>query len=231
MAESPRSLQSLEELLGYRFRDRDLLQRAMTHASLEEEHNERLEFLGDAVLDLIVSEMLFRDFPDSREGELTEWKSLLVSRETLSRVGERLGLDRWLRSGGNLDQRGAVPISLLGNAVEALLGAIQLDCPAEEVLKVCQRLVREWLDHELQSLPERHARAQAKKHLQNWAQTNQGCTPAYKVVDSHEHPETQAFAVSVRIGSRHFPAAWGATKKEAERRAAWEAMLVLGVPR
>jgi len=223
------ALRHLEDLLGYRFRDTQLLELALTHASVQENHNERLEFLGDAVLDLVVSDFLFTDYPEVREGRLTEWKSLLVARSTLSRIGERLGLERWIRSGGNLRGRRSLPRSLFGNTLEALLGAVYQDCPADSVLPICQRLVIGWLRHDLACLPENFARAQAKQTLQNWAQVKQGSVPRYMLVDFHEHPETQAFQIAAEVGKRTFPAAWGASKKEAERRAAWEAILVLRV--
>lgn len=227
MAGIPLALRHLEDLIGYRFRDRSLLELALTHASIEEEHNERLEFLGDAVLDLVVSALLFETYPDAREGRLTEWKSLLVSRATLSRLGERLGLDRWIRSGGNLEKRHSLPRSVYGNAVEALLGAVYQDCPSESVIPVCRTMVAHWLHHDLAALPENHARMQAKQTLQNWAQTERGSIPVFHLTDFHEHPETQAFQVSAEVGHRSFPPAWGASKKEAERRAAWEAVLEL----
>ncbi len=227
MAGIPLALRHLEDLIGYDFRDRSLLERALTHASVDEQHNERLEFLGDAVLDLIVSALLFSEYPEEREGRLTEWKALLVSRATLSRLGERLGLDRWIRSGGNLQGRRSLPRSVYGNTVEALLGAVYLDCAPECVLAVCRTMVVHWLHHELAALPENHARMQAKQTLQNWAQTKRGSVPVFRLTDFHEHPETQAFQVSAEVGNRAFPPAWGASKKEAERRAAWEAILEL----
>lgn len=227
MSSESLALRHLEDLLGYRFRDRALLERAVTHASVEEDHNERLEFLGDAVFDLVVSAYLFEEYPGRREGRLTEWKSLLVSRATLSRVGERLGLERWIRSGGNLRNRRSLPRSLFGNTLEALIGALYRDCPEDTVLPICRRIIIQWLRHDLASLPENFARAQAKQTLQNWAQTDQGSLPRYMLVDFHEHPETQAFQMTASVGNRHFPPAWGASKKEAERRAAWEAILAL----
>ena len=221
------ALRHLEDVLGYHFRDRELLERAVTHASLQEDHNERLEFLGDAVLDLVISGFLFGEYPEEREGRLTEWKSLLVSRATLARAGERLGLDRWMRYGGNLKGRQSLPRSLFGNTVEALLGAVYRDCPEEEVLATCRRIVLAMLRHELLALPENYARMQAKQTLQNWAQTKKGTVPRYSLIDFYEHPETQSFQVVAEVGNRGFPPAWGASKKEAERRAAWEAVLIL----
>jgi len=226
MSDAPRDLQALEHLLGHGFRDRELLQRALTHASREAEHNERLEFLGDAILDAVVSLLLYARFPEAREGQLTEWKALLVSRATLARVGERLALEPWLRPGEHLRQRGSLPRSLLGNAVEALLAAVYLDCEEADALPTCRRLAEKWLGGELARLPQSQKRKQAKQLLQHWTQ-QQGSLPQYHLTDFHDHPDTQAFQMEVSWGGRRFPAAWGASKKEAERRAAWEALLVL----
>ncbi len=216
----------LEALLGHDFRDHGLLELALTHASRETEHNERLEFLGDGILDLVVSLLLFQRFPKAREGELTEWKALLVSRETLSRVGERLSLEQWLLPGEHLRQRGSLPRSLLGNAVEALLAAVYLDCDEADALPTCRKLAEQWLGGELARLPQSQERKQAKQLLQNWAQ-QKGSLPIYVLTDFHDHPDTQAFQIAAEWRGRRFPGAWGASKKEAERRAAWEAILLL----
>ncbi len=226
MPDETRDLRLLEEILGYRFRNRRLLERALTHASLEQDHNERLEFLGDAILDLVVSHVLFVRYPEAREGELTEGKAMLVSRSTLARVGGRLDLGRWILSSADLRKRGSLPRSLLGNAVEALLAAVYLDCEAVDALPTCTSLVERWLGGELARLPETRERKQAKKILQEWAQ-QQGSLPSYVTTDFHDHPDTQAFQVAAELAGRRFPPAWGASKTDAERRAAWEAILVL----
>lgn len=237
MPGAARDLQELEELLDHRFRDRGLLERALTHPSLEMEPDyERLEFLGDAVLDLVVAELLYERMPDRAEGELTEMRSLLVSRRTLGTVGERLGLGDWLRYGGNLRGRGSLPRSVLGNVVEALLAAVYLDlgggargdageCGAG--LTRVRALAEQWLEPELQGVSDEARRANAKQRLQEWGQQQAGALPRYHVVDTHEHPEAHAFQVRAELAGREYPAAWGRSKREAEQRAAWEALLVL----
>ena len=228
MTEPRDASRRLEDRLGHRFRDAELLARALTHASARDGHNERLEFLGDAVLNLVVAEVLFVQRPDHREGELTERKALLVSRATLDRVGRRLGLAEHVVTGGSLAERGSLPKSVLGNALEALLGAIYLDTPAEQRLEHAAACVRAWLAPEFARLEAAHARARAKSRLQNWSQKRHGCLPEYPVLDHYEHPESHAFLVAAVVANRRFPAAWGSTKKEAERLAAWEALLELG---
>jgi len=228
LAEESTDTGRLEDLLGHRFRDRRLRDEALTHASARDGHNERLEFLGDAVLNLVVARDLYARFPEAREGRLTEWKSRLIARETLARVGARLGLGTFLQVGGGLESRSSLPRSLLGNALEALLGAIYLDLEPEASLEYCARLVRAWLAPELERLADDAGPHTAKQLLQHHAQSVLGMLPAYEVVDSYAaHPESRAFKVVARLGQRAFPAAWSSTKKDAERRAAWEAICVL----
>ena len=228
MSGEPRALEELEALLDHRFRDRSLLETALTHPSLdEEEHYERLEFLGDAVLDAVVSDLLYRGHGAEREGALTELRSLLVSRRTLAEVGQRLGLGAWLRYGGNLAGRGSLPKSVLGNVVEALLAAVYLDLGPGPGIEKCMALAQDWLGPELAQIDDDHERAHAKQLLQQWAQAEVGALPRYRLGEVHEHPESSSFQVHVELGGRDYPAAWGRSKREAEKRAAWEAVLVL----
>ncbi len=227
MSESGAAPRNLEARLGYRFRDRSLLEEALTHASAQESHNERLEYLGDAVLNLVVAGQLFHRFASVREGRLTELKAFLVARNTLEEVAARLDLGSELQIGGGLAKRGSLPRSLMGNALEAVLGAIYLD--SGDDLKCCAGLVQQWMQPEIATVEERQYQRAAKQHLQALAQAEYGTLPSYAVLDSFEHPETFAFLVRARIGKRKFSSAWGTTKKEAERLAAWEALMELDV--
>src|SRR5690606_6064780 len=128
--ERARKLDALEKAMGPAFGDRGLLALALTHSSLRDpwtHSNERLEYLGDSVLGLAVAEHLFCAFPTDAEGELTRLKSLVVSRQALARVAKALDLKAHLRVGKGIRKRGAIPPSLLANAVEALIGAVYLD--------------------------------------------------------------------------------------------------------
>ena len=221
MAEDPSDIRRLENRLGHSFQSELLLQEALTHASAGPVHNERLEFLGDAVINLVVVELLYARFSRAREGDLTEYKALLVSRTTLGSVGRRLGLAEWIQTGGGMAAR-SLPHSVLGNAVEALIGAIYLD--AKKPLQTCKAVLREWLAPELEGLQKAFALPKAKGLLQEWAQANRGTLPEYEILDQFEHPQTQAFLVRARIGSKKFAEAWGSNKKEAESWAAWSAL-------
>jgi ribonuclease III len=223
------SLAKLEKRLGYRFQTADFLREALTHASAleaEQAHNERLEFLGDAVLNLVVAEILYARYPGAREGRLTELKAQLVARSTVERVAQNLKLGSEIRTGGGLETRGSLPRSVLGNAMEAVLGAIYLD---SNQLQVCHECVGEWWHHEIEQLEDLQVLQAAKQKLQAWAQAECGVVPVYEVQQTFDHPETKAFLVVARIGAREFAGAWGTTKKHAERLAAWEALLQLNL--
>lgn len=217
----------LEDLLGHRFRDRRLLEAALTHASHPDGHNERLEFLGDAVLSLVAAEELYHRFPSEREGHLTELKSRVVSRRSLERRAARMGLEPFLRTGASLGARPSLPRSVLGNALEALIGAIYLDAGSAEGLAATRRLIRSWMDQAIVAAQRVAGVTAAKQDLQVYSQKVLGTLPSYRVVDHFEHPHTAAFKVEVELAGRTFLGAWGTTKKQAEAWAAWEALHAL----
>jgi ribonuclease-3 len=224
---SESSLSHLEDVLGYRFRQRNLLRRALEHSSHSADHNERLEFLGDAVLDLVISGWLFAKFQHQREGRLTEYKSMLVSRSTLARVGMRLGLSEYLKVGEGLKQRRQLPASLSGNAVEAILGAIYLDAPRTSVLAICDEIILRWLQPEINDVPRRYAQAQAKQNLQVVAQKYFDCLPEYTIDEQDASISNAPFMASVKINDRQLGSGKASSKKRAEQQAAWQAVLLL----
>lgn len=217
-AESP-----LESRLGYRFREPALLREALTHASTREVHNERLEYLGDAVLNLVVAEGLFLRFPTAREGLLTERKARLVSRATVEKVAGRLRIQDDLRIGGSLEGRRSTPRSLRGNALEAILGAIWLDSPAETAFASCRDCVSRWFAVEWEGIEEEPALS-PKHALQNHAQAEELGLPRYHLTDEFDHPVTRSFRVEVELAGKRYPGCWGSSKREAERRAAVEVL-------
>jgi ribonuclease-3 len=221
------NLSHLEDVLGYRFRQRNLLRRALEHSSHSADHNERLEFLGDAVLDLVVSGWLFEKFKNQREGRLTEYKSMLVSRNTLARVGMRLGLEQYLEVGDGLKQRTQLPSSLSGNAVEAIIGAIYLDAPRTSVLAICTDTILRWLENEIEDLPQQFAQMQAKQTLQIVAQKYYDCLPDYLISEHQDDGASPDFHAQVKIGKLTLGEGKASSKKRAEQHAAWQAILVL----
>ena len=210
--------------IAHEFRDSGLLRLALTHASTGSgQNNERLEFLGDAVLDIIVAEELFRCHPNLAEGDLTELKAWVVSRKILAEAGHELGLEREAHVGTGLKRR-ALPRSVLANLYEAVLGAVYLDGGLEAARKFALVTLQKQLD----SVRRRQRGPNPKQVLQRRCQIQTGEPPTYVVQDERGHAHARAFLVAAEIDGRRFPSAWGRTRKEAERWAAYEALLVLG---
>ena len=209
--------------IGYEFRDPGLLVAALTHASGAQHRlgsNERLEFLGDAILGFLVCEALYRRFPESLEGDLTRIKSVVVSRETCSRISEQLQLVDFLIVGKGLAVNRPVPHSVLSDLFESLVAAVYLDGGMDAVRPVVERLVHPEIDQVATGgLGSNH-----KSLLQQWAQRDFGVTPTYEVVGEEGPDHSKSFHVSAQIGSRRYPPAWGRNKKEAEQRAASNAL-------
>lgn len=208
---------------GHIFADAALLERALTHASTHEPHdNERLEFLGDAALDLIVADELFAREPSLSEGAMTEIKAVVVSRPTLSRVARELGLDQRARVGPGLRSR-ALPASVLANLFEALLGAVYVDGGIE----AARRVALATLGAAIEQAASDYGSKNPKQRLQHLAQARWATLPHYELLESRGSAHAKAFRMQARIGEARFPSAWGRTRKEAERWAAFEALLVL----
>ncbi len=209
--------------LPHAFRDPRLLALALTHASTgASEDNERLEFLGDTVLDLLVAEELYRMVPPLDEGAMTELKAWVVSRKILAGVARDLGLDEQARVGGGLRDR-ALTSSMLANLYEAALAAVYLDAGLEAARDFARATLAGPLAHvqAVKSAPNE------KQVLQRVSQVQTGVPPAYVMIAERGHAHAKAFLVVAEVGGRRFPSAWGRTLKEAERWAAHEALLVL----
>jgi ribonuclease-3 len=209
--------------LPHAFRDEHLLALALTHASTgSSEDNERLEFLGDAVLDLVVAEELYRIAPPLDEGAMTELKAWVVSRRVLAGVARGLGLAERARVGAGLRDR-TLTSSMLANLYEATLGAVYLDGGLEAARAFARATLAGPLEHvqALKSAPNE------KQVLQQHSQTLTGVPPEYVLLTERGHAHAKAFLIAAEFGGRRFPSAWGRTRKEAERWAAHEALLVL----
>lgn len=215
-----------EERLGYTFRDRTLLRAALTHASGAEHRlasNERLEFLGDAVLGLVVCDLLFRNYPSFQEGELTRVKSSVVSRQTCAKLSDLLGLDQFLILGKGMASTGAVPQSLMADVFESLIAAMYLDGGDE----VAREFLGRHLAEEIAAAVALAHSDNAKSLLQQIAQRRFGATPSYMLLDEKGPDHSKCFKMAARAGSREFAPAWGRNKKEAEQRAACNALAEL----
>ncbi len=217
-------LVEIQEILAYRFRNMTLLQEALTHASGANHRltsNERLEFLGDAILGAIVCEALFRRFPDYLEGDLTKIKSVVVSRQTCAKISAELGLEQFLVIGKGMGSPAQTPASVLADVFESLIGAIYLDGGIE----AARDFIIRHIEPEIDAAADGHGGSNYKSNLQQVAQREYGATPTYLLLDEKGPDHSKCFQISARIGERRFASAWGRNKKEAEQRAALECAL------
>ncbi len=216
------TLEECQESLGYRFRQPDLLRAALTHASganTRLSSNERLEFLGDAVLGLVAVEQLYLRFPDYQEGDMTKIKSVVVSRRTCARMSRELNLGEYLFLGKGMHRHTAVPPNMLADVYESVVGAVYLDGG----LEAARQLILTHLGPEIEAVVE-GAHGNYKSLLQQVAQRAIGATPQYVVLDEQGPDHSRCFQVAVSIAQRRYTAAWGLNKKEAEQKAAMNAL-------
>ncbi len=220
--------QRAEKVLGITFRDSQLLKESLTHASIADNRlksNERMEFLGDAVLDLVVCEELFRRFPGLLEGDLTKIKSAVVSRRTCAEVARETGLAELLIIGKGISCREEMPSSLAAAVYESIVAAIYLDGGFEVVKEYVLRTMRPKIEDISANINQQNYKAL----LQQYAQKLLGATPIYELLDEKGPDHSKCFEVCVTIGGRRFTSAWGPNKKMAEQKAALLALEELGV--
>ena len=213
-----------QELIAYEFNEPSILVQALTHASVADsrvESNERQEFLGDAILGVVVCEELFRRFPHYLEGELTKLKSAIVSRKTCARIADKVGLTPLLFLGKGMNGQESIPRSLRAAVLEAIVAGIFLDGGFEPARAFVLRTAASFIDEAARSEHQENY----KSILQQWVQKQMSLTPQYDQLDEQGPDHSKCFEVCVTIGTRRFPAAWGPSKKEAEQRAAKLAML------
>lgn len=210
------------EIAGYRFKDATLLQAALTHGSYLHEHPdeqgsdfERLEFLGDAVVDLVVGEDLFQRFPEAPEGELTTLRARVVSGEALAAVAQRLGLPDRVRLGaGEESSGGRQRVGLASSIFESVVGAVYLEAGFEMTRDLVLRVMHDELEATATA-----PRKSAKSLLQEWAQADKRALPVYRVVEERGPEHRRDFVVEVEAAG-HVARGAGASKREAEEEAA-----------
>jgi ribonuclease III len=217
----------LEKSLGYKFKNPALLKTALTHSSyaneFSTESNERLEFLGDAVLGLVVARLLYDHHPRASEGKLSKQRSAIVSRVNFAKFTRELGIDKQLILGRGEEQTGGRDReSNLAGAFEAIIGAIYLDGGYRKVFKVISKLLKNSID-------EKDIFTDYKTKLQEIAQKKYKQIPRYKVVDEEGPPHKKCFHVEVKIMRRVLGEGMGSNKKEAEQSAAKEGLNKLGI--
>ena len=216
-------LELCQEVLDYRFRDTMFLREALTHASGADHRlvsNERLEFLGDAILGAIVCELLFLKFPEYLEGDMTRVKSVVVSRHTCAKISRKLGFEEFLVLGKGMGSQEETPPSVLADVFESLIGAIYLDGGME----AAKRFIVQHIEAEIDLAVGGHGGVNYKSNLQQVAQREFGETPTYMLLDEKGPDHSKCFKISAQIGRQRYAPAWGRNKKDAEQRAAMNAL-------
>jgi ribonuclease-3 len=209
--------------IEYEFRDKSLLRSALTHASGAEHplaSNERMEFLGDAILGAVVCEYLYHQYPDYLEGDLTKIKSIVVSRSTCAKISIALDLQDFLILGKGMTNHAKVPPSLMSDVFESLIAAIYLDGGDQAVRAFIHRFVAP----EIELAASGAVGGNYKSQLQQLAQRDFGTTPTYQLLDEKGPDHSKCFKIAAQIGRNRYLAAWGRNKKEAEQRAALNAL-------
>jgi ribonuclease III len=227
-----KDFKSFERAIGVEFNDLALLRQAFTHRSYLNEHrqeqgghNERLEFLGDAVLELIATHYLFEQFPDKPEGELTAFRAALVNANTCAQIASEVGMnDFLLLSRGEAKDTGRARNILLANAFEALVGAIYLD----QGYDAAKQFISERLFPKLEDIIRQRLWQDAKSSLQEKAQEHEGATPSYKVLAETGPDHDKHFVVGVYVRDAQLGQGEGKSKQEAEQMAAREALAKKG---
>ncbi len=221
------SLSRLERRLGHTFQNQELMLLALTHRSFAGRNNERLEFLGDAILNFVAGEALFERFPQAREGQLSRLRARLVKGETLAVLARGFELGEYLRLGsGELKSGGFRRESILADALEALIGAIYLDAGMD----VARARVLDWLANELDGLTLVDTNKDPQTRLQEFLQSRAVELPRYEVVDIQGEPHCRTFFVQCEIALlTDKTQGQGASRRIAEQVAAAAALVALGV--
>ena len=206
----------LEQSLDYEFTDARLLELALTHRSAHGDNNERLEFLGDAVLDLIVSEVIFRSHPHSPEGDLSRLRASLVNKGTLAEIATELGIGEFLHLGSGERKTGIQRReSILADALEAIFGAVYLDAGFDAARRIIERAY----GNRFEVFPDVDELRDPKTHLQEWMQARQMGLPDYELLDVTGKAHRQVFRASCKVDERTTTGT-GTTRRNAEQQAA-----------
>lgn len=219
------SLNVFSRRLGHSFSDITLLELAMTHRSAGGQNNERLEFLGDSIVNFVIAEALFRRFPDAREGQLSRLRARLVKGQTLAELAREMGFGEHLRLGsGEMKSGGHRRESILADAVEAVIGAIYLDAGMEAV----RVRVLAWYAARLENTSLQDTQKDPKTRLQEFLQSRQSPLPRYEVVNVEGEAHAQTFTVECHVAmlATHTVGV-GASRRHAEQQAAEQALELL----
>jgi ribonuclease-3 len=219
----------LEALMDVKFKNADLLRQAVVHRSYLNEHpdfelyhNERLEFLGDAVLEIIVTEILFHDFMETPEGDLTNWRASLVNYRMLATIADELGIDKYLylSKGEAKDKNSKARQYILANAMEAIIGALYLD----QGIKPAKKFVKAFIVSKLDNILKNKLYVDPKSKFQEKAQEVYGVTPHYKVLSESGPDHAKDFVVGLYLNNELISQGKGTSKQEAQVAAADEGL-------
>jgi ribonuclease III len=224
---APAKNNALAECLGYRFINPDLLHQALTHRSFGATHNERLEFLGDSILNLVIAEALYEKFPAAKEGDLSRLRASLVKGDTLAEVARDFSLGTYLRLGdGELRSGGQERSSILADAVEAIIGAIFLDAGFVQA----RQIVRDWFKNRMSHMSLAIDEKDPKTLLQELLQGRKKPLPIYEVVGVEGESHVQIFTVSCAVADLASITTGVASNRRAAEKEAAEKMLALLKP-
>lgn len=217
-----------QRIVGHQFRDPVLLVTALTHASIAPSRiasNERLEFLGDAVLGMVVCDHLYHAFPEYLEGDLTKIKSAAVSRRMCAKIAGELGLDKLLSLGKGMKTRASLPSSLSAAVLESVIGALYLDAGIERAREFLLPL----LGPHIRAAAESGHQQNFKSVLQQHAQQKLSSQPEYVLLDENGPDHAKAFQVAVQVAGTRYTSCWANSKKQAEQLAALAALTEMGL--
>ena len=221
-------LEQAAEVLGYQFKDESLLQEALTHASIADSRlksNERMEFLGDSILGFVVCESIYKQFPELLEGELTKIKSAVVSRRVCAKISHDINLAQRLNRGKGMTGRPSLPSSVAAAVLESIIAAIYLDGGIRPARRFILRHIKPFIREAADSAHQQNF----KSVLQQYAQRCLPQNPGYILMDEKGPDHAKTFEVCVELDGQRFGSAWANSKKEAEQKAALQALTELGV--
>jgi ribonuclease III len=222
------AVEAVQAAVGYTFNDSMLLRLALTHASIADSRlgsNERMEFLGDSVLGLIISRRIYDRYPSLLEGEMTKIKSTAVSRQTCAMVARQLGLDQHLITGKGMQTHAQTPQSLAAAVLESVIAAIYLDGG----YSAAQAFVLPLIDPLIEQAASSGHQENFKSVLQQHVQQQFGDTPTYRILDEKGPDHSKCFKICVDIAGKRYGACWGQSKKQAEQQAALGALREMGL--
>lgn len=221
-------LQQIEAQIQYHFKDPALLEKALRHSSHADdrlESNERMEFLGDSILGMVICRELFRRFPNYLEGDLTKIKSMIVSRKICAKIANQMRLPEYIIVGKGTDQPRAIKGSIAAGTLEAVIAAIYLDDGLDAAEPFILRIFSPLLEQANAEAHHENYKSLLQQHCQRYYNT----TPSYDLLDEKGPDHNKCFEICVVIRRRRYPSAWGITKKESEQKAAQNALVELGL--